>query len=206
MKIAEHYGKTVEEAKENAMKELGATSEDQVEVEVLDEGSKGVFGWGSKFARVRVKLKEESQDFIEKALRDILRMMKLQGEIDREVHENEYKFNITGLDLGILIGRRGQTLDSLQMLLNLIANKKSQDKVKVTLDVEGYRERRERSLRDLAQRLAEKVRTEKRNVVLEPMMPNERRIIHLALQNNPYVSTYSQGEEPMRKVIIVPKR
>lgn len=206
MRTVEQYGKTVEEATKNALKDLGATDEDNVEIEVLDEGSKGVLGWGSKFARVRVKLKEEMEDRVYEVVKNVLNMLDLSGEIEREITEDQYKFSIVGGDLGLLIGRRGQTLEALQFLVNLIANKNSKKKIKIIIDVEGYRSRREKSLQDLARRLAEKAKQEKKNIVLEPMMPNERRIIHLALQDNPYVGTYSQGEEPLRKVVIAPKK
>ncbi len=204
MKIVEQYGKTVDEATQAALNELGATDKDKVEIEVIDEGSKGVFGWGTKFARVRVKLKEEAEDKAEEVLKTILRMLDLTGEIEKEAEEAQYKFNIVGGDLGLLIGRRGQTLEALQFVLNLIVNRSSKEKTKIILDVEGYRSRREKSLQDLARRLAEKAKQEKKNIVLEPMMPNERRIIHLALQDDEQVSTYSQGEEPLRKVVISP--
>jgi spoIIIJ-associated protein len=204
MKIVEQYGKTVDEATQAALNELGATDKDKVEIEVIDEGSKGVFGWGTKFARVRVKLKEEAEDKAEEVLKAILRMLDLTGEIEKEAEEGQYRFNIVGGDLGLLIGRRGQTLEALQFVLNLVVNKNSKEKTKIILDVEGYRSRREKSLQDLAKRLADKAKQEKKNVVLEPMMPNERRIIHLALQDDDQVSTYSQGEEPLRKVVIAP--
>lgn len=206
MRTIEQYGKTVEEATQAALNELGVTDQDnKVEVEVLDEGSKGVFGWGTKFARVRVKVKEEAEDRAEEALKKILHMLDISGEIEKESEEGQYKFNIVGGDLGLLIGRRGQTLEALQFLINRIVNKDSKEKTKIIIDVEGYRLRREKSLQDLARRLAEKARQDKKNVILEPMMPNERRIIHLALQDNLYVSTFSQGEEPLRKVVISPK-
>jgi spoIIIJ-associated protein len=207
MKTVEQYGKTVEEATQAALNELGVTVGDsKVEVEVIDEGSKGVFGWGTKFARVRVKVKEEAEDKAEDVVKTILKMLDLSGEIEKETLEGQYKFNIVGGDLGLLIGRRGQTLEAMQFLTNLIVNKDCKEKTKIILDVEGYRARREKSLQDLARRLAEKAKQDKKNVVLEPMMPNERRIIHLTLQDNPHVSTFSQGEEPLRKVVISPKK
>jgi spoIIIJ-associated protein len=207
MRTIEQYGKTVEEATQAALNELGVTDQDnKVEIEVIDEGSKGVFGWGTKFARVRVKVKEEAEDRAEEAVKKILDMLDLSGEIEKESEEGQYKFNIVGGDLGLLIGRRGQTLEAMQFLVNLIVNKNSKEKTKIIIDVEGYRLRREKSLQDLARRLAEKARQDNKNVILEPMMPNERRIIHLALQDNPHVSTFSQGEEPLRKVVISPKK
>ncbi len=150
---------------------------------------------------------EQSAKPVEEAtVKKILDMLDLSGEIEKESEEGQYKFNIVGGDLGLLIGRRGQTLEAMQFLVNLIVNKNSKEKTKIIIDVEGYRLRREKSLQDLARRLAEKARQDNKNVILEPMMPNERRIIHLALQDNPHVSTFSQGEEPLRKVVISPKK
>ncbi|MDQ7826757.1 MAG: RNA-binding cell elongation regulator Jag/EloR [Candidatus Eremiobacteraeota bacterium] len=207
MKVVEEYGRTVEEAKKAALEKLGASADDKrIEVEVIDEGSKGVLGWGTKFARVRVKFKEEAEDKAEEVISTVLKILDLTGEIEKESVEGQLHFNVVGGDLGLLIGRRGQTLEALQFIVNLIVNRDSKEKMKIVLDVEGYRSRREKSLQDLARRLAEKARQERKNVVLEPMMANERRLIHLALQDNPHVSTFSQGEEPLRKVVISPKK
>lgn len=208
MKVAEEYARTAEEAKKIALDKLGVKEGDSgVEIEILDEGSKGVFGWGNKFARVRVLLKDGAEDKVETVLYEILRHLELTGDIEKEYKDdNLLRLNVVGGDMGLLIGKRGQTLDAMQFLLNLISNKDRKEKVKIVLDVEGYRQRRERSLQDLAKRLAEKVRFEKKNVALEPMMSNERRIIHLTLQDDPHVETFSQGEEPMRKVVIAPKK
>jgi Predicted RNA-binding protein len=208
MKVAEEYARTAEEAKKMALDKLGVKEGDSgVEVEILDEGSKGVFGWGNKFARVRVLLKDGPEDKVENVLYEILRHLELTGDIEKEYKdENLLRLNVVGGDMGLLIGKRGQTLDAMQFLLNLISNKDRKEKIKIVLDVEGYRQRRERSLQELAKRLAEKVRFDKKNVALEPMMSNERRIIHLTLQDDPYVETFSQGEEPMRKVVIALKK
>ncbi len=208
MKVAEEYARTVEEAKKAALEKLGVGQDDPgVEVEVLDEGSKGVFGWGNKFARVRVMLKNGPEDKVEEVLYEILRHLDLTGDIEKEYTDDSLlRLNVVGGDMGLLIGKRGQTLDAMQFLLNLILNKNKKDKIKIVLDVEGYRQRREKSLQDLAKRLAEKARFDKKNVILEPMMSNERRIIHLTLQDNPHVDTFSQGEEPLRKVVISPKQ
>ena len=208
MKVAEEYARTVDEAKKAALEKLGVKQGDpNVGIEVLDEGSKGVFGWGNKFARVRVVLKDGAEDKVEEVMYQILRYLDLTGDIEKEGDEDEglLKLNIVGGDMGILIGKRGQTLDAMQFLLNLISNKDRKEKVKIVLDVEGYRYRREKSLRDMAKRLADKARFDRKNIVLEPMMSNERRIIHLELQNNPHVDTFSQGEEPQRRVVIAPK-
>lgn len=206
MKVAEEYARTVDEAKKAALDKLGVKQDDPgVDIEILDEGSKGVFGWGNKFARVRVVLKDGAQDRVEDVMYEILRYLDLTGDIEKEEEDGIVKLNIVGGDMGILIGKRGQTLDAMQFLLNLISNKDKKDKVKIVLDVEGYRSRREKSLRDMAKRFADKARFDRKNVILEPMMSNERRIVHLELQSNPHVDTYSQGEEPERRVIISPK-
>ena len=342
MKEVVASGRTVEDAKNEAMKELGVDSLKEVEVEVIDEGSKGVFGWGTKYARVRVRLLEEAkkpvekkpierkpverkpverkpverkpvdkkpvdkkpiekkpvdkkprvkevpppppipirkpdpnerrrnsflepagthvappipQDFKkpvrpryenkrtekkktpppptpprqevavpkpqvaqvpaispdspfapEKIINRMLELMNLKADIEKSRSNGNDLYSINGTDLGVLIGKHGQTLEALQFIINLIILRKTESKKKITIDVEGYRARREKSLRELARRLAEKAKRERRKVVLEPMLPSERRIIHITLQKNPYISTYSQGEEPMRRVIISPKR
>ncbi|MCD4785180.1 MAG: Jag N-terminal domain-containing protein [Candidatus Eremiobacteraeota bacterium] len=328
MKEVVESGHTVEDAKKKAMKELGVESEDKVEVDIIDEGSKGIgiFGWGTRFARVRVRLIGDSggaeeakvtrkETVVKKArklpdridierkspgrkkpepteitrrpastvskpvsttskpvpiiskpastvskpvpiiskpastvskpvpiiskpastvskpvpmtsqtpteteeknelkgefapeviISEVLDLMGLQGDVLKEKVEGEIVYNIKGQDLGILIGKHGQTLESVQFIINIILMRKTGVHRKVTIDVEGYRARREKSLKELARRLADKAKREKRKVVLEPMLPSERRIIHMALQKNPHVSTFSKGEEPMRKVIISPQ-
>lgn len=206
MKVAEKYARTVEEATKAAIEELGADKDDpNLEIEVIDEGSKGVFGWGNKFARVKAILKNDAEDITDEIIKKILSYLDLTGEIEKEQNGDVLRLNIIGGDMGILIGKKGQTLDALQFLLSLIYNRKRKDKAKIILDIEGYRQRRERSLKDMALKLAEKAKYDRKNVTLEPMMPNERRIIHLTLQNHPDVITFSQGEEPMRRVVISPK-
>ncbi len=206
MKVAEKYARTVEEATKAAIDELGVDKDDpNLEIEVIDEGSKGVFGWGNKFARVKAILKNDAEDITDEIIQKILSYLDLTGEIEKEQDGDVLRLNIIGGDMGILIGKKGQTLDALQFLLSLIYNKKKKDKAKIILDIEGYRQRRERSLKDMAIKLAEKVKYDRKNITLDPMMPNERRIIHLTLQNHPDVITFSQGEEPMRRVVISPK-
>lgn len=206
MKVAEKYARTVEEATKAAIDELGVDKDDpNLEIEVIDEGSKGVFGWGNKFARVKAILKNDAEDITDEIIQKILSYLDLTGEIEKEQIGDVLRLNIIGGDMGILIGKRGQTLDALQFLLSLIYNKKKKDKAKIVLDIEGYRQRREHGLKDMALKLAEKAKYDRKNVTLDPMMPNERRIIHLALQNHPDVITFSQGEEPMRRVVISPK-
>lgn len=206
MKTIEKTGKTVEEAVEAALAYLGATKE-QVEIEVLEEPSKGLFGLiGSKAARVRVTLpdtpEEVAKDFLEKIFE------KINIKVFIEVFKRDSMINISlsGKDLGILIGRRGETLDALQYLVNLAVAKKIGHKQRIVLDIEGYRKRREQTLVNLARRLSEKAKRTGHSVILEPMSPHERRIIHTALQNDFRVRTFSEGEEPYRKVIIAPKK
>ncbi|MCL5774376.1 MAG: protein jag, partial [Firmicutes bacterium] len=211
--------KTVEEARDAALQELSATEDDEVEIEVLDEGSKGVFGLGQKMARVKITLKGSEKEIpvpghsatpgsskARKVIVEILDMMDLGGDVTSEMTELGEKINVAGSNLGVLIGKHGQTLDSLQYLLNLIVNKGEAERSRIILDIEGYRQKREMSLQNLALRMAEKAVSENKNIVLEPMMPGERRIIHLTLQDNTAVSTFSQGEEPLRKVVIAPRK
>lgn len=205
MRAVEKKGRTVEEALQAALQELGAERE-RVEVDVLDEGNKGLFGLlGSKEARVRVRVKEGKGEIARRLLEEICAAMKVQARVEAG-GDDEYIFlNVKGRNVGVLIGRRGQTLDALQYLINVAAGRASPDKQRIILDVEDYRKRREETLRELAFRLADKVRRTRQRVVLEPMSSHERRVIHLALQDNPHVYTRSEGEEPYRKVVILSK-
>lgn len=206
MKVIERSGKTVEEAVATALAELGLT-EEQVTVEVLEESSKGLFGFiGTKSAKVRVTEKVNPVGKARKFLADIFEKMGLEVEITNKVVDEYTVLDISGPDLGILIGRRGDTLDALQYLSNLVANKNVEHRIRIIVDVEGYRKRREETLNKLAFRLADKATRKGREVVLEPMNPHERRVIHTALQNHRDVVTHSEGEEPYRKIIIVPKK
>jgi spoIIIJ-associated protein len=208
MRIVEQIGRTVDEAKEAALRELGLEGDSSsVIFEVIDEGSKGVFGLGIKYARIKAIIKEDDADLAEEMLSEILRLMKLCAVVEKEYEkDNMTRLNISGEDLGLLIGKHGQTLESLQYILNIMASKRAGKKCRFIVDVEGYRLRRERSLQDMAFRMAEAATRDGRNVALDPMLPNERRIVHLALQNNPKVTTFSQGEEPLRKVVISPRK
>ena len=202
--VVEKTGKTVEDALVAAMEELDVT-EDRITYEVLEEPTKGFWGIiGVKPARI----KETVRDLLplEKAeafLREIFRQMKLTLTVEHSEHEDGHVFNLIGSDLGILIGKHGQTLDALQYLTNLAANKGlAEDKVRIIIDVENYRSRREETLRRLALRLADRVRHSGEKIILEPMNRHERKVIHTALQDNRRVVTYSDGEEPYRKVVI----
>jgi len=205
MKSIEIAAKTVESAVETALKELQVKRED-VEVEVLEEPSKGLFGLiGSKMAKVRVTVKKTAEDLALEFLTKVFKDMGLNVNMNTKKDNGYINISIKGPRLGILIGRRGETLDALQYLTNLVVNRKTEKRTNIILDVEGYRKRREETLNRLAKRLAEKVKRTGNKVMLEPMNPHERRIIHTALQNNADVTTYSEGEEPYRKVIIALK-
>ena len=200
--------KTVEEAVTKALIELEITS-DKLEYEVIEKGSAGFLGIGSKPAVIQAKKKETLEDRAVEFLTQIFDAMSMTVQIDLEykAEEKELCINLSGGDMGILIGKRGQTLDSLQYLVSLMVNKANAgDYIRVKLDTENYRERRKETLETLAKNIAYKVKRTKRSVSLEPMNPYERRIIHAALQNDRYVVTRSYGEEPFRHVIISLKR
>lgn len=205
--VVEKTGKTVEDAYRAALAELNVP-EDRVTCEVLEEPSKGFLGLiGTKPAKVKVTVKELTP--LEKAtkfLEEIFAAMQLEVRLEREDKEDCSIYNLIGENLGILIGKHGQTLDALQYLANLAANRGlSEEKVRIVIDVENYRSRREETLRRLALRLADKARHTGEKIMLEPMNRHERKIIHMALQDNHRVMTYSAGEEPFRKVVIEPK-
>ncbi len=201
----EKTGKTVQEAINLALSELNADM-DNADIEILDEGSKGLFGIGSKVARVRVTLKKNQTNQAEKFLTDVFSKMKVSVDIETEEDEESMSLRIKGKDSGIIIGRRGETLDALQYLTSLVVNKDKAVYKRVTVDIENYRQKREETLVKLASRLAERVVKYRKNVTLEPMNPYERRIIHSSLQNNKLVETYSVGDEPNRKVVITLKQ
>jgi spoIIIJ-associated protein len=197
--------KSVEDAIAAALKELGATRE-EVSITVIEEGSKGFLGmFDGKDAVVLVKKNFNPEKEAEGFLREVFLSMGLIVKIKTELKDKHLLVELTGDDMGILIGKRGQTLDALQYLVNLVVNKKSPYYISVMLDTENYRQRRKETLESLAFNLAKKVKHTKRNVVLEPMNPYERRIIHSALQNDRFVTTYSEGEEPYRNVVITLK-
>ncbi len=200
--IVEKTGKTVEEAVSFALEELN-TDISCVDVDVLDEGNKGIFGIiGAKMAKVRVTLKESAADKTEMFLQEIFDKMNVQANMTVEEEDNTVYVMIEGEDSGIIIGRRGETLDAIQYLSCLAINKGTEEYTKVVIDVENYRQKRENTLIKLSNRLADRVVKTKKSITLEPMSPYERRIIHAALQNNKYVRTYSVGDEPNRKVVI----
>jgi spoIIIJ-associated protein len=214
MKELEVSGKTVDEAIQTALEQLGV-SEDKVEVTVLKKGRSGVLGMGVEEAKIKVKLKLEAEDkgnaveIAKEVLDNLIRLMKITAEVS-VVQENKDELpvtlNIEGEDLGVLIGRRGQTLASLQYVVRLMVAEKLKGWVPINVDIAGYKQRRYESLRNLALRLAEQVKRNRRLIMLEPMPADERRIIHLALTDHPDVTTQSMGEGEMRKVAILLKK
>jgi spoIIIJ-associated protein len=199
----EKEGKTIESAVEEALIELDISLDD-AEIEVVDEGNKGLFGLiGGRSAVVRVWKKTNYEQVIRNFLSPILAAMGVEDEIEVTQEENNsLSVRLPAENSGIIIGRRGETLDALQYLLGLAVNKQSDQYIRVTLDVGNYREKREETLVKLANRLADKVFKTKKSMSLEPMNPYERRIIHAALQDFGSVETYSIGDEPNRKVVI----
>lgn len=251
--VIEKSGKNVEEAFQAALSELGVTAAD-VDMEILENPSKGFFGFGAKPARVRVTLKEKFTEKIEiekpvenppenivekpaetveventeeievdgvakefnraevidnakKLLTDVFTAMKVDAQINVFEDETEIIFDLTGKNLGVLIGKHGQTLDALQYLVNLSANKyDSEQKLHFILDVENYRKRRTETLQNLAKGVAQQVWRNKKEIKLEPMNRHERRVIHTTLQDNKKVETHSVGEEPHRCIVVSPKK
>ena len=210
MEYIEVSAKTVNEAITEACQKLSVTS-DMLDYEVIEEGSAGFLGIGSKPAVIKagVKVTEISvEDTAKTFLRDVFAAMKLEVVVNIKYDEAERNMDIdlSGDDMGVLIGKRGQTLDSLQYLVSLVVNKDAENYIRVKVDTENYRERRKETLENLAKNIAYKVKRTKKSVSLEPMNPYERRIIHSALQNDKYVSTHSEGEEPFRRVIVTLKK
>ena len=208
MEKLEFTGKTVEDAITNALVKLETTS-DKIEYEVVEKESSGILGlFKSKPAKILVWKKMTMSDSVEKFLNDVFAAMELQVEIKMNINDEDatIDINLVGDDMGVLIGKRGQTLDSLQYLVSPVANKESDKYYRVKLDTENYRERRKATLESLAKNIAYKVKRTRKSVSLEPMNPYERRIIHSALQNDKYVSTKSEGEEPFRHVVVFMKK
>jgi spoIIIJ-associated protein len=219
MENLEITGKTVEEATKRALTQLNVGS-DEVEITVITEGKSGILGLGAEEARIRVKLlkteqpQDESINSIKAILEELLNKIGVKAAVqvdyrspilDEEAAEKPVILNITGDDLGILIGRRGQTLDALQYLVRLIASRQGKSKTPVMLDVEGYKLRRYEDLRILAMNVAAQVKATKTSFRLEPMPAFERRIVHLTLANDPDIATESTGEGEFRKVVVIPK-
>lgn len=219
MEYIEVSGKTLDDAITEACQKLTVTS-DRLDYEVIEKGTSGFLGFAAKQAVIKARIKDDSvkeskpekkevtsiessegndpKEFLSK----VFAAMGMEVNIDVKRTEEEISIDLSGDDMGVLIGKRGQTLDSLQYLTSLYVNKGSSGYIRVKVDTENYRNRRKETLENLAKNLAYKVKRTKRSVTLEPMNPYERRVIHSALQNDKYVSTHSEGEEPYRRVVI----
>lgn len=200
----EKTAKNVNDAKSLALAELGINEEDAV-IEVLDEGTKGFLGIGSKGARVLAEVKDVNAVIAKTFLSQVFGAMGMEVDITAKTGAESVDVEMAGEHMGIVIGKRGDTLDALQYLTSLVVNHESEERVRVILDTENYREKRHSALLALSKRLADKVYKTGRKYTLEPMNPYERRIIHSSLQGSDKVTTFSVGEEPYRKVVIAPK-
>ncbi len=203
MEYREFSAKTLEDAITEAKIRLETTSE-SLEYEVIEKGSSGFLGIGSKPARIRARkilnAREKAEEFLEKVF-DAMQIS-VNVNIDENTDEKIMNIDLSGEDMGVLIGKRGQTLDSLQYLVSLVVNKNEEEYVRVKVDTENYRQRRKDTLENLAKNISFKVKRTGKTVTLEPMNPYERRVIHSALQNDRYVETHSEGEEPFRRVVV----
>jgi len=208
VEVKEFRGKTVSDAITAASVELGITS-DKLKYEIVDQGSSGFFGlFGGKDAVIRINMdksiEEKTKDFCD----DMFSAMKIETHVDIQFHEEEKVMDIelSGPNMGVLIGKRGQTLDAIQYLISLFVNKENEEYIRVKVDTENYRERRKATLEKLAKKIASSVKRSRRPFAFEPMNPYERRVIHSTLQNDKYVITKSEGEEPYRKVVVMLKK
>lgn len=207
MEFIEVSAKTVDEALTEASIKLGIPSS-ELEYEVVEKGSTGFLGIGCKLAVIKARKKFSIEEIVKDFLKSVFHAMDMTVEIVVKINEEEklIEVDLKGDDMGILIGKRGQTLDSLQYLTNLAVNKNSENYYKVKVDTEDYRKRRKDTLENLAKNIAYKVKRTRRPVALEPMNPFERRVIHSALQNDKFVVTHSEGEEPYRHVVVTLKK
>ncbi len=205
MKQTTATGQTVKEAVESALAQLQIT-EDRADISIVDEGKKGIFGiFGARPAVVKVSVIKDPIEEAEKFLLDVSEKMGAPVTINVEKNGKQVKFILSGEKIALLIGKRGQTLNSLQFLTQLVINRFSGQYLNVMVDAEHYRERRNDTLVQLAQRLAQKAVQTKKEVSLEPMPSYERKIIHTALMENKKIKTYSSGEDPHRHIVIAPK-
>lgn len=207
MEFIEVSAKNVDDALTEASVKLGTTS-DQIEYEIVDKGSTGFLGIGSKNAVIKARKKYSVEESVKEFLSNVFSAMDMKVEIILNSNHEDKTIDVElkGDGMGLLIGKRGQTLDSLQYLTNLAINKHSDNYYKVKIDTEDYRKRRRETLENLAKNISYKVKRTKRSVALEPMNPFERRIIHSALQNDKYVTTHSEGDEPYRHVVVALKK
>ena len=205
----QHYieteGETVEEAIENALSELEATRE-QVTIDIISEPTKGILNFGAKPAKIRATLKQDVSAAPETILKEILTRMGMDAKVEADYIDGSTHLNILTDSPALLIGKHGQTLDAIERILNCIVNKVSLAKKRVFVDTEGYRKRREERLVEMANQVADKVRYTGRDVVLAPMSARDRRVIHVALKEDEIISTYSQGEGDMRRVVVTTQR
>ena len=208
MEYVEFKAKTVDDALVEAAQALGAAGLDELEYDVIDKGSSGFLGIGSKPVVIKARKKADEKtsfvDTIQEFLDHLFRVMGIETKVVIDYNEEEKTMNIdlSGDDMGVLIGKRGQTLDALQKITQSVVNKNSEEFIRVKLDTENYRARRKDTLENLARNIAYKVKRSRKQIVLEPMNPYERRIIHSTLQDDKFVSTRSEGEEPFRRVVV----
>ncbi|HJB91765.1 MAG TPA: protein jag [Candidatus Eisenbergiella merdigallinarum] len=207
MEFQRFTAKTVSDAVTAACRHFVVTS-DRLEYDVVEEGSSGFLGFNAKPAVILARVRETVEDRARIFLNDVFAAMNMTVAVDVAYDEESGQMDIdlSGDEMGVLIGKRGQTLDSLQYLVSLVVNKGSEDYIRVKVDTENYRKRRKDTLENLAKNIAYKVKRTRRPVSLEPMNPYERRIIHSALQNDRYVTTHSEGEEPFRHVVVTLKK
>ena len=207
MEFMEFSAKTVNDCITNACQKFAVTS-DKLEYEVVTEGSTGFLGFNAKPAIIKARVKYSVDETVREFLNKVFAAMNLTVVIDIKYNEENATMDIdlSGDEMGVLIGKRGATLDSLQYLVSLVANKESENYIRVKVDTENYRQRRKDTLENLAKNISYKVKRTKRSVSLEPMNPYERRIIHSALQNDRFVTTHSEGDEPFRRVVVTLKR
>ena len=207
MEYIEISAKTVNDAITEACQKFTITS-DKLDYVVVEEGSSGFLGIGAKPAVIKAKVKDSIEDKAKDFLKEVFDPMNMTVVINVKYDEENRNLDIelSGDEMGVLIGKRGQTLDSLQYLVSLVVNKEVEDYIRVKVDTEDYRKRRKATLENLAKNIAYKVKRTKRSVSLEPMNPYERRVIHSALQNDKYVTTHSEGEEPFRRVVVTLKK
>ncbi|MED4534765.1 RNA-binding cell elongation regulator Jag/EloR [Metabacillus fastidiosus] len=205
MKEITASGLTVDEAVKSALAELNVGT-DEVEISVISEGKRGFFGlFGQKPATVHIKVKVNPVEESRKFLSDVIKKMNIEATIDVEQDGRQILFSIRGKEIALLIGKRGQTLNSLQYLTQLVANRYSKQYLQIIVDAENYRERRKATLSELAKRLARQVAKDKKEVKLEPMPSYERKVIHAALASIKGIKTSSIGEDPNRYIVISPK-
>lgn len=207
MEYIDITAKTVNDAITEACQRFLVTS-DKLDYIVVEEGSSGFLGIGSKPAVIKARIKGTVADKAKDFLKEVFDAMNMVVVVNAKYDEDSRNLNIdlSGDEMGVLIGKRGQTLDSLQYLVSLVVNKETDEYIRVKVDTEDYRNRRRETLENLAKNIAYKVKRTRRPVSLEPMNPYERRIIHSVLQNDKYVTTYSEGEEPFRKVVVALKK